>query len=386
MSGSRNERTSRNKRVATWLAPALFALVVCLRSSDVRGASTPAFAGPEGAGLVSLNGRDVPVEEAYERLSKVAGVNVRLELGVTNAGQRVSFSIVGEPFWVALQRLNAKTGMNIGKVVQDDGPAVTLFPATFVSSNRVLGSAVDGPFLATLSDATFVRGQEKTIEPTRRVESLLTLSVQADPRLKAMMFKDLKIDELIDESGRAINAAGANGNSKSSAFQDGGAGLVFRLPARVAPRQIGRMKLSGQVMVATRWETVEVGNIGSDEPSTSSAAGFRIATRARTSGDARHVTIELTRTGQTAPLWLKEPTRIILLKPRILDRRNRPLQSHLFDSDWFGKMFRIEVQAGPPTPGSNAPKPGEADHLRMEIPTDVKFYDVRFELRDLTLN
>jgi hypothetical protein len=357
-----------------------------LSSSESRGGSAAEFAGSEGASLVSVNGRDVRVEDAYAMLSKAAGVNVRLDLGVTKPGQRISFSVVGEPFWVALQRLNAKADMRIGKVVQDDGPAVTLFPATFVSSNRVLGASVDGPFMATLSDATFARGQEKAIEPTRRVESLLTLQVQADPRLKAMMFKDLKIDELIDESGRPISAAGLSVPGKSFAFQDGGAGMSVRLPPRAAPRQIGRMKVSGQVMVATRWETVEVPNMGSDDPSTTSAAGFRISTRARTRGDSRHVTIELTRTGQTAALWLKEPTRIILLKPVLLDRRNRPLQSHLFDSDWFGRMFRIEVEAAPPLPGSGAPKPSEADRLRMEIPTDVKFYDVRFEFRDLTLN
>jgi hypothetical protein len=201
-----------------------------------------------------------------------------------------------------------------------------------------------------------------------------------------MMLTDFKIDELIDESGRTISGTPANAGAKSYQFYDGSAGMTLRLPPRAAPRQIGRMKVSGRVMVATRWETVEVGNIGSDEPSTTSAAGFRIVTRARARDDARHVTIELTRTGQTGPVWLKEPTRIILLRPVILDSRNRPLQTRFFDADWFGRMFRIEVEATRPTPDSSAPKPSAADRLRLEIPTDVKFYDVHFQFNNLALN
>jgi hypothetical protein len=109
-------------------------------------------------------------------------------------------------------------------------------------------------------------------------------------------------------------------------------------------------------------------------------------TRAHTRGDARHVTIELTRNGQATAVWLKEPTRIVLLKPVIVDRRDRPLQSRLYDSDWFGKMFRIEVEATQPPAGSTAPKPSEADRLRLEIPTETKFHDVHWEFRDLALN
>ena len=375
------------KRVTPWLAFSLAAILACIGSSSAFAASSPTFAGPEGVGLVSVNGRDVPVEEAYAMLSRAAGLRVRLDRGATNPGQRISFSVVGESFWVALQRINVKADMRVGKVVQDgDGPAVTLYPRSIVSSNRHLASAVDGPFLATLSDATFQRGQEKPIEPTRRVESLLTLQVQTDPRLKAMMLSDFKVDELIDESGRPLGGGPANGNGKSYAFYDGGAGMNLRLAARAAPRQIGRMKLSGHVMVATRWETVEIGNIGSDDPSTTSAAGFRIVTRARARDDARHVSLELTRAGQTGPQWLKEPTRIVLLRPAIVDRRNRPLQTRFFDADWFGRMFRIEVEAIQPTAGSGAPKPSDADRLRMEMPTDVKVYDVRFEFHDLALN
>jgi hypothetical protein len=371
------------RSTAARVVPALLALVVCLSASEARAASSPTFAGPEGAGLVSVNGHDVPVEQAYAMLSKAAGVRVRLDRGVPDANRRISFSVVSEPFWVALERLNQKAGMRVGKIVQDDGPAVTLYPPAIVSSHRTVASAVDGPFLATLVDATFERGREKAIEPARLVESVLTLQVQADPRLKAMLLKDFKIDEVIDDSGRAIKTAAT---PSSFAFYDGSAGPGIRLGARSAPRHVGRMKLSGQIMVATRWETVEVGNLGSDEPSTQSAAGFRIVTRARQRGDARHVTLELTRTGTTAPLWLKEPTRIVLLRPTILDRRNRPLQTVTLDNDWFGKMFRIELETTPPPAGSSDPKPSEADNLRMEIPTDVKFYDAHWEFRDLALN
>jgi hypothetical protein len=76
----------------------------------------------------------------------------------------------------------------------------------------------------------------------------------------------------------------------------------------------------------------------------------------------------------------------VLLKPVILDRNNRALQTHLVDSDWFGKMFRLEVETTQPPAGSTAAKPSDADRLRMEIPTDVKLYDVHWEFRDLALN
>jgi hypothetical protein len=148
------------------------------------------------------------------------------------------------------------------------------------------------------------------------------------------------------------------------------------------------MKLSAKAMVATRWESIDVANLGSDAPSTTFAAGFKIVTRTRpgaaaAAASARHVSIELTRTGSSAPAWLREPTRIILVRPQVFDSRGRRLMTNLFDVDWFGKMFRIELEPdGPPQQA----KLGEADHLRLEIPTEVGYHDVHFEFQDLALN
>jgi hypothetical protein len=384
MASRQNARTFRTKRVP-WPAPALVALLICLRSFAMcsAAAAAPGFAGPEGPGLVSLNGRDLPVEEAYARLSKAAGVSVRLDRGVTDASRRISFSVVSEPFWIALQRLNAKADMHVGKVMQDDGPAVTLYPASIVSNHRTVATAVDGAFLATLIDATFERGREKKVGPPIPIESSLTLQLQPDPRVKAMLLKDFKLDELIDESGRPLKSYTP---STPNAFDDCSAGPGIRIQAREAPRRVGRMKVSGRVMVATRWETVEVGNVGSDDPSTTSASGFRVLTRARTDADVRHVIVELTRTGGPDPLWFKDLNRIVLLRPTVFDRRNGALLTSMTRSDWFGKTFRFELDARQPSNDRSAPKVSDVDHLRFEIPSDAKFYDVHFEFRDLTLN
>jgi hypothetical protein len=379
MSDRRDGRNTCQETATARVLCAVLGLLLCLSfASESRAASSPSFAGPEGAGLVSLNARDVPVADAYAMLAKAAGVRLRLKRGVTD-DRRISFSIISEPFWVALERVNQKAGMHVGKVVQDDGPEVTLLPASITSDMRTITSAVDGPFLGALTERAVARGNDKS--PAAAVDHLMWLEVQPDPRLKAMMFKDFKIDELIDESGRAISAGAS---TKAFAFQDGRVSLGIRM--QNPPRLIGRMKLSGQAMVATRWDTIEVNNLGSDEPSTTSAPGFRIVSRARPRGNVRHVTLELTRTGQSGPLWLKEPTRIVLLKPVIFDRRNRPLQTNLYDTDWFGKMFRIELDAASPSYEPTAPKPSDADRLRLELPTDVKFYDLHWEFTNVTLN
>jgi hypothetical protein len=146
------------------------------------------------------------------------------------------------------------------------------------------------------------------------------------------------------------------------------------------------MKLSAKAMVATRWDVIECAGLGSAQPSTTYGAGFRVVSRSQPRGDVRHVTIELTRTGQAAPLWLKEPSRVVLLKPKVLDGHNRPLQTSLFDTDWFGKMFRIELETAPPEVPPKQPRPDEPDRLLMEIPTEVAYYDLHWEFRDLTLN
>ena len=91
------------------------ASVACFDCSPANAASLTGFAGPEGVSNVSVNGRDVLIADAYEMLGKASGVRVSDNRRVSFPRRKISFSIINEPYWVALQRINEKAGMRVGK-------------------------------------------------------------------------------------------------------------------------------------------------------------------------------------------------------------------------------------------------------------------------------
>jgi hypothetical protein len=355
----------------------IFVAMICARCGA-------AFAGARAQEptIVSIRFQDVPAAEAYAALAKQAGVTIRYGWGPPAGNHRVTATLIHEPFWSAIARIGKTAGMHPTYVRREPAREVWLSPQRVMSTHKPVGTSVDGLFIGTLYDNVdqlLVRAQ---VDVTRKHTSVLSIGVRAEPKIKPMMLHSIKIDELVDDTGRPLDAEVLY---KALIFHDGFVTPYIRLPERPWPRSVGRIRLSGKVLASSKSELAELTDLTLDTPPGVSTAGFRIEAQTRQGARGRKITLCLTRDVEVTPDWLRPSSRLGLLEPIVLDPDGRKFLLHTIDRDWFGRMCRFQLEAEAPNVNKGEKPFGPPHRLLMEVPTEVFEYDVKFEFSDVKL-
>jgi hypothetical protein len=375
---------SRAIRVAVVVAAALAA------GGDGTGLSRQAaLAGTraQSQGVTSLRVQNATPAEAYAALGGQTRVAFDFDPSwPPPADVRLSARVIQEPFWVALAAINGPAGMHVDHVQRQPAPCVRIVPTRDQPGRRSYVSCVDGPFLGELTSLPRSAEAGQGLKPGATAPQLF-LRLYAEPAMRALLCYGIQVDELIDDSGRALEHRGF-GHSPLP-FERGAAGVLFRLSPRPDPLRIARMKLSATVLAAVRSEVAEVEGLSAGNPRPADVAGFRVETSGvpGQAGRPPLLKINLTRTAANGPDWLKPASRLRLLEPVVLDAAGRRVPARMQALNWSGRSGSILLDVDPPpaaAPGQ-APAFGAPHRLLMEIPTDVAEYDVRLEFNEVPL-
>jgi hypothetical protein len=332
--------------------------------------------------IVSMRFRDVAAKDAYAALGAQAGVTIRYSWGAPPEDKRVTATLVHEPFWTAMAKIGKAANMQMTYVRREPGREVWLSPHHVMSHNKPVGTSIDGLFIGTLYDNVSQALLRAPVDPTRKHASDLTITLRAEPKIKAMMWHSLEIDDFVDETGRPLVHRVL---SKNPGFHDGSATTILRMNERSWPRRIGRMRVRGKVLASLRSELAELKDLTLDSPPGVSAAGFRIGATTAAGERGRLITLNMTRERHVSPDWLRPSSRLGLLEPIVLDPAGRKYILHAYDRDWFGRMCRFEFEAVAPKPRPGEKPYGPPHRLVMEVPTEVVEYDVQLEFSDVNL-
>ena len=378
--GATDEATMRD-RGARQLC---FRLILWALATVISAATAPPFAhaGSRGADptTVSLRLRNVPAKEAYAELARRAKVDIRYESKEPKADARVTVNLVHEPLWTALAQINERAGMQVSGVRREEQPQIILQPQMPNVPTHPIASSVNGMFFGTVYQMTIDK-ETGPRDHAKPYPASIAVTLRLEPKVRALLWHSIVIDEVFDESGRALE--GRIG-TKVSPFNNGTASTVYNLAPRVWPRKIGRLRVRGKVFVSAESETARVTELMQSRATTVNAAGFRIETTGVKTDDGRRYVLNMTRLGAAGPDWLRLAGRVGLLEPVILDENGRRVSSIRTDIDPFGKSCRVFVRTFNPSPKDPRPV-GDPHTLLLEIPTEVEEYDVELQFGDMTL-
>lgn len=365
----------------------VIAVAIAVAIAMVRTASAAVGSGVAALpSTVSVRGRDMSAKDAYERVAKEAGIRITWYSAPPADDRRVSLNLVHEPFWEAIAQITRTSGMDVNRVRRLPQQEVVLISTAYTGGHKPSAFSADGLFLGTLYDSVSDDDRKKPFDASRKFPSALRIYLLSEPKVRGLLWHTVKIESLIDDTGRGIQPA--RPFSHAIPFAHGSAMLAVDLPERPWPRKLGRMVITGKVLAAGNSETAVITDLASDNSPPVDAGGFHIETSSRNLSDGtRLITMNLTRQGNTAPAWLRPSSRIDLLEPTVFDKQGRVENTYVRDNDWFGKAFRMETVVTPPMSKQRNPNsdPGPAHKLMLELPTDVVEYDVRLEFKDVTL-
>lgn len=356
------------------------ALLIALFVALLAALPAPALAASqEQPTYVSMTLRDVPAREAFAALAEQTKIEVTYDWGMPSDEQRVSMKLIHEPFWRAFERIGTPVDFYPTRVVHSPGRGICVTPTRVMGSQKPLATCVDGLFFGTLQDLTGA----SPANPAKSVASKLMVLLRPEPKLRGMMWHSIKVDQLIDDSGRAIECKHIG---TVSGFSTSGSGhLILNLGERPGPRRIGRLRVSGKVLAAARSEVVNITRLMDERPPTVEAAGFRIDTFAAKGRFGRELTLMMTRVGDV-PEWMRQPDRLLVLQPVVYDAGDRRFELRYGGINRVGRTCRLRVETADSPPSVSNPPVGDPQRLEMEIPTDVAEYDVEFEFNNVTLN
>jgi hypothetical protein len=337
---------------------------------------------PEDPTRVSIRFDNVSAKDAFAALAQKAGLSIRYTWGPPLESERITATIVQEPFWSAMARVQKIAHMETTNARREPNREVVLTPHRVMGRNNPVATAVDGLFIATLKDDLGEELFRLKSGPTSKHATQLSISLQAEPKIKPLLWHTIKVEELVDDTGRPLESAALY---KAVAFQDGSGTIVFKLKERPWPRKIGRMRVTGKILAAAHTELAEVKDLMSPSPPPLSVGGFRIETATRQGSMGRLITMNMTREFNLTPDWLRPSSRLTLLDPIVIDREGRKFVLHTHDRDWFGRTVRFQLEAAPQKVQKFEKPYGDPYRLLMEIPTDVYEYNVKLEFSDVGL-
>lgn len=331
---------------------------------------------------VSIRFDNVSAKDAFAALAKKAGASIRYSWGPPLESERITATIVQEPFWAAMARVQKIAHMETTNARREPKREIVLTPHRVMGRHNPVATAVDGLFIATLQDDLGEELFRLKSGPTTRHATRLSICLQAEPKIKPLLWHTLKMEELVDDTGRSLENSAVY---RAVPFQDGTGIIVYKLKERPWPRKIGRMRVTGKILASANTEIAEVKDLMNPSPTPFSAGGFRIETTTRPGSLGRLITMNMTREFNLTPDWLHPASRLTLLDPIVLDRDGRKLLLYTHDRDWFGRTVRFQLEAAPQKVQKFDKPYGDPYRLLMEIPTDVHEYDVKLEFTDVAL-
>ena len=337
-----------------------------------------------GQSVVTVHLHDVAPKVVFAELAKQGHTEFGLwpaSLWNDRQWPKVSIDTDRQPFWLAMQEMGTKVGVQLQQMGSDRRLCLTQ-----TGGNWMVGpTAVSGPFLVVA----------RTIYRSNSVDLTQPLNIQHDfnvsfyifpePKLRILQTSyDVKLSEVTDDKGNSLVPTGAWAENMST-----GSGFPLNLTARLnyppnAGKRIAVLKGMAHCVVQTRSEVVEIPDIASVRNLTRTIAGRKLVIKQmRKQGEQYTVETVISR-GSLAPQeW--EQFRNPQGQIRLVDARGKSLTSRGWGGGGSDQQMEMNLEYGRDNFGGDDGKTGEPVKLIWEIPLESKALSIPFQFNDLPL-
>jgi hypothetical protein len=338
-----------------------------------------------GPTRVTLHLGTVPAHEALAALGEQVGVTfapppMLLWASTKGGAPRVSLDADDEPFWSCLHRLGAVAGFRVAR-----GDSHAPLQLKLVDDRPASPFAVAGPFLLKVKRIEHTRSLDfdapEDFNPTPGCR--ISLFVWGEPKMPPGVWSIDQVDELTTDRGpQTLDRSKVQ--TRGSQLGSVGEGRNT-FGSDVAGSRIVRLRLSLQVTVVGKTQTLEVPNVLSAGKAQRTIGGytFELSNVNRIVEGRYAFTIEVARGEHTPAEFATFVQTLGRATPHLLDATGRPLQfsggSGQSSPDKWTQTKEVLRD------GVGAARAGEPATFSWEIPVETRTLSFPVEFKDLPL-
>jgi hypothetical protein len=353
-----------------------------------------------GTSFVTIHVKDAHPKEVLAELSRQAYADLTrtapADLWDSKQWPAVSIDAERQPFWVVMNELCAKAGLQPQVSVGAEREIVLAVrdPSLEPWGQGKVRPVVAGGFMVMINTVSTRKYLDLNAPKNVSRSCQMQVVVYPEPKLRVLQLASpTRVVEAVDERGNAL-APPAAGTEYMQTITTWPCSLYIGLqPPLDAGRRIARLRGTGRFVLQAKSEVAEIADVVNAKEVTRTVGGKQFTLKEVKRNEDRYVvSISLMRAGFSANDWAYAGTYNTSNAFKLVDARGRPLYRWSFTNSGGGAeqmdytiQFSRAPQATAKVQGAGGEPTGEPVKLVWEVPTESREVTVPFGFDDVPL-